>query len=209
MKREGILSEVSSKYIILEIFSHLDFNHAIKLIKYNNLLKNKIGLKKEEFLFTYKYNIRKVKEKPLGFAFDDELIDVLIIYLVIKFLIYIFILIESIETFKSEESKEDIKIIIISVFLLCLIPYWFLSFSLLCCYRNNCKKNCFGIMILINTINIISIILPILKLIFILNDSIEIKTTVLVADFAILLFSPYYIVFYFLIIYYYNKSDRG
>ena len=55
--------KVSSKYILHNIFSFLDYNKALNIIKYNKKLQNTLNIKLDDYSFDYSLNIVKKKEE--------------------------------------------------------------------------------------------------------------------------------------------------
>ena len=60
--KKDTISKVASKYILEIIFSYIDFNKAVKLIKYNNKFKKKFGIKKEDCSLTFKFTTLTMME---------------------------------------------------------------------------------------------------------------------------------------------------
>ena len=62
METTNILMKISSKYILGEIFSFIDYNRTKKLVKYNFKLYERLGMKLEDYTLTFNYYIKEVKE---------------------------------------------------------------------------------------------------------------------------------------------------
>ena len=59
MSNNRLLLNISSKYIIKLLFSHLQLNMFYKIIKYNKNFQKKIDINLEDSLKNYLYNIEK------------------------------------------------------------------------------------------------------------------------------------------------------
>ena len=59
------LNNISSEFCLKAIFTFLDYNYILKLIKYNKKLQNKIGFNKYNYknLLNYQYIKRKITRK--------------------------------------------------------------------------------------------------------------------------------------------------
>ena len=58
----GKIFKISSKYLLNDIFSFIEYNYALKLIKYNKKLQNFLDVKTQYF----DYNIIKEKKASLA-----------------------------------------------------------------------------------------------------------------------------------------------
>ena len=65
MDKKERLNYISSEYCLKEIFAFLDYNYLLKLIKYNNNLQKKLGIKIENYknILSYQYVKRKIIRK--------------------------------------------------------------------------------------------------------------------------------------------------
>ena len=65
MKNDIILDNISSDYCLKSIFTYLDYNCALKLIKYNKKFQNKLNIKIDNYRIfsSYKYIKRKIIRK--------------------------------------------------------------------------------------------------------------------------------------------------
>ena len=221
MKIEGTITKISSKYILREIISFLDYKNALLLVKYNNNIKEKLGIVNEDYSLPIKYSISKTKESlPLAPNKKQRFFKNLL--LLINFVTLIFIYIDSFievidfdkkedkkEELEEEEKKEMKKEIIYRVFLMLLIPVFWLCFCFVFCSNCYFIKKCFKILLALNIINIIMMIIPILKLNFDLNSSYKINKTVFICDIALVILFPIYIIIYFIYIYKFYEIIRG
>ena len=94
IKIEGTITKISSKYILREIISFLDYKNALLLVKYNNNIKEKLGIVNEDYSLPIKYSISKTKESlPLAPNKKQRFFKNLL--LLINFVTLIFIFIDS------------------------------------------------------------------------------------------------------------------
>ena len=91
---EGIITKVSSDYILRDIFSFLDYNKALLLVKYNNNIKEKLDIRNEDYSLPIKYSISKTKES-LPLAPNKKQTFFKNLLLLINFVTLIFIFIDS------------------------------------------------------------------------------------------------------------------
>ena len=211
MKTEEKITKISSKYILKEIFSYIDYNRALKLVKYNNNLKEKIDVGNEDYSLTIKYSIGKVKESlPLAPNKKQNFVRRLLFLIILVILIFIYIdSIKVIENSEEKKGKESEKENIYAFFLLLsAFIFWFSFFIILC---SNCgfNKFWFKIMLALNILNIIAMIVPILKLNFDVNASYQINKIVFICDKALIILFPILIIIYSLYIYKYYEIIRG
>ena len=209
---EGIITKVSSDYILRDIFSFLDYKNALLLVKYNNNIKEKLGIVNEDYSLPIKYSISKTKES-LPLAPNKKQTFFKNLLLLINFVTLIFIFIDSfIEVFefdKKEDKKEITMGQTFSIFLMLLIPVFWLSIFFVFCSNCHFIKNCFKILLALNIFNIIWMIIPILKLNFDLNSSYNINNTVFICDIALVILFPIYIIIFFIYIYKFYEIIRG
>lgn len=60
MSYNGFLLNISSKYILKEVLSYLEYYYLISLIKYNKNLQQKLDIKYDESIFKYEYYFKKI-----------------------------------------------------------------------------------------------------------------------------------------------------
>ena len=61
-KKLNIVKKITSKYILREIFSFIDYNRTKKLVKYNFKLYERLGMKLEDYTLTFNYYIKEVNQ---------------------------------------------------------------------------------------------------------------------------------------------------
>ena len=61
-KKLNIVKKITSKYILREIFSFIDYNRTKKLVKYNFKLYERLGMKLEDYTLTFNYCIKEVNQ---------------------------------------------------------------------------------------------------------------------------------------------------
>ena len=132
MKTEEKITKISSKYILKEIFSYIDYNRALKLVKYNNNLKEKIDVGNEDYSLTIKYSIGKVKESlSLAPNKKQNFVRRLLLLIILVILIFIFIdLIKVIENSEEKKGKESEKEIYMQSFYYFQLLFFGFLFSL-------------------------------------------------------------------------------
>ena len=84
--------KVSSKYILHNIFSFLDYNKALNIMKYNKKLQNTLNIKLDDYSIDYSLNIVKEKEEYGEYRINNtpDIPDFLAIFnLIIKFIFFI------------------------------------------------------------------------------------------------------------------------
>ena len=60
MSYNELLLNISSKYILKEVLSYLEYYYLISLIKYNKNLQQKLDIKYDESIFKYEYYFKKI-----------------------------------------------------------------------------------------------------------------------------------------------------
>ena len=111
MKSQPKLNNISSNFCLKSIFSYLDYEFILKLIKYNKNLQNKLGLKKENYqnLISYEFATRKIKRK-LKLLNNEELNLIIFIIYIITFILFAYILIfSSFLYFKGSFNESNLK----------------------------------------------------------------------------------------------------
>ena len=71
MSSDKLLKNISSKFILKQIFSHLQLNISYKIIKYNKSFQKKLDVNFEDSIINYQYNIQ-TKDDILGNILDME-----------------------------------------------------------------------------------------------------------------------------------------
>ena len=56
MIKNGIITDINSKYILKQVFSFLQLNIYYKIIKYNKKLQQRLNINLEDSLFNYNYS---------------------------------------------------------------------------------------------------------------------------------------------------------
>ena len=62
MEKLNIIKKISSKYILTEIFSFINYNRTKNLVKYSLKLREKLNIKLEDYSLTFNYSEREIKE---------------------------------------------------------------------------------------------------------------------------------------------------
>jgi len=92
MEATNILMKISSKYILGEIFSFIDYNRTKKLIKYNLKLLERLDMKLEDYTLTFKYSVKEIKESlSSNSGKDTETWRIIIIAIIVIMNIILFI----------------------------------------------------------------------------------------------------------------------
>ena len=110
MKSKPLLNNIKSKDNLKQIFlfSYFDFNSALKFIKYNKSLQNKLDINIKNYNFNYKY--KKKIEKNQGFFIILSFANIFNkVIMLIFFLIYL-ILFYAKDSFIDENTKKDYDI---------------------------------------------------------------------------------------------------
>ena len=58
MSNKNYTQKITSKYILKEIFSHLQLNIFYKIIKYNKKIQNRLNINFKDSIFNYEYTIK-------------------------------------------------------------------------------------------------------------------------------------------------------
>ena len=65
MSKEELLFRIKNEYSLNKIFSYLDYKYILQVVKINQKLQRKIGIKLEDYTLTYNIN-KKVKKINCG-----------------------------------------------------------------------------------------------------------------------------------------------
>ena len=204
----NILKKITSKYVLREIFSFIDYNRTKKLVKYNSKLNEKLGMKLEDYTLTFNYYIKEVKESlpSIPNAAHTLRTILIIILFIINILLIIDIGIESKDDYPDKNS--NLKDISYTAFYSFLIPFFLLSF-LLIVFIIRCKNNaCIVFLFMINIINIGAFILTIVKIVINIKNKSEISTNNLFINIFLVILFPFLIVIYFIFIYKLNEMMK-
>ena len=209
-RKLNIVKKITSKYILREIFSFIDYNRTKKLVKYNFKLYERLGMKLEDYTLTFNYYIKEVKESVPSIPKKDTMIfrTVLIIILIImNLLINIGVGTGFPENYSEKWSNFQIHLN--TFFYSFLSPLLFISFFWIVCSNCNYNAFCLFFMIVINFLNIIAFIVTIVKIGVNKHYESEINTINLICDILLLILFPFLIILYFIYIYKCKDIMRG
>ena len=92
MEKLNIVKKISSKYILREIFSFIDYNRTKNLVKYNLKLREGLNIKLEDYSLTFNYSEREIKE-PLPSNLNENIktwrIILIVIIIIMNIMLYI------------------------------------------------------------------------------------------------------------------------
>jgi hypothetical protein len=204
----NILMKISSKYILGEIFSFIDYNRTKKLIKYNLKLLERLDMKLEDYTLTFKYSVKEIKESlSSNSGKDTETWRIIIIAIIVIMNIILFI--SWATGFLEEHSDKWAKfeVILSIVFYFFLLVLFFISFFYMVCCNCHCHydRSCLIFMVIINILNVIGFILNIMKIAMDLHYKSETNIINLICDFLLLILFPFLIILYFI---YINKCKK-
>ena len=143
MEKLNIVKKISSKYILREIFSFIDYNRTKNLVKYNLKLRERLNIKLEDYSLTFNYSEREIKE-PLPSNSNEDIrtwrIILIVIIIIMNFMLYI-----GIATGLSGDNSEKwpkLKIILNYVFYFFLFPLFSISFFCMVCPDCHYSRSC-------------------------------------------------------------------
>ena len=201
MEKLNIVKKISSKYILREIFSFIDYNRTKNLVKYNLKLLERLNIKLEDYSLTFNYSEREIKE-PLPSNSNEDIrtwrIILIVIIIIMNFMLYI-----GIATGLPGDNSEKwpkLKIILNYVFYFFLFPLFSISFFCMVCPDCHYSRSCVNFMVLINFLNIIGFILNIMKIIVDAIYQLDIFIFNLISDIFVLMLFPFLIIVYFIYI---------
>ena len=201
MEKLNIIKKISSKYILTEIFSFINYNRTKNLVKYNLKLREKLNIKLEDYSLTFNYSEREIKE-PLPSNLNEDIRTWRIILIVIIVIINIMLYIGIATGLPGDNSEKwpKLKIILNYVFYFFLFALFPISFFCMVCPGCHYSRSCVIFMVIINFLNIIGLILNIMKIIVDAIYQLDMFMINLICDIFVLILFPFLIILYFIYI---------
>ena len=116
MSNKNLIFKFSSEYCLKSVFSYLEYDYIVRLLKYNKRLQNKLEI--EYNYLKSKYIIREVKKMRKGFEYSwviglGNVLGLLLIYYLLTILIIFTIIFGSVlikrRSFNDDNTKDLIE----------------------------------------------------------------------------------------------------
>ena len=149
--KNGLIFQVSSKYCLKTIFSHLKYNQFLKLIKYNKKLQKLLEISSKNYYLEYEVKEEKIESKRTENRDFDKLGIFPIIIKVILFLlqyVYIFVFLLKSPYRKLDIGNKNYNLIIGFFSFLNYVFYFYILLSVYLTIIMNDKESTFFLVFL-------------------------------------------------------------